>query len=183
MTDAANRASRSARRTPVVGIGASAGGLEALRAFFQHLPNDLGAAYVVIVHLAPDRDSELPAILARETAMTVVQVGDHEQEELHPGQVSVIAPNRKLEITDAAVAASRFEQPRGQRTAIDLFFRSLAASHGHIFAIVLSGGGSDGAVGAKAVKEAGGLVLVQDPREAAHDSMPRATLARRSSRI
>jgi len=172
-----DRGSRSARRTPVVGIGASAGGLEALKTFFQHLPPDLGAAYVVIVHLAPDHDSELPSILARETAMQLVQVGDHEQEALQPNQVYVIAPDRKLEVTDASVGASRFEQPRGQRAAIDLFFRSLAASRGDIYAVVLSGGGADGAVGAKAVKEAGGLVLVQDPREAAHDSMPRAVIA------
>lgn len=89
----------------------------------------------------------------------------------------MIAPDRKLEITDTSVSASGFEQPHGQRRAIDLFFRSLATRHGDAFAVVLSGAGTDGAVGAKAIKEAGGVVLVQDPREAAHDGMPRAVIS------
>ncbi len=162
---------------PIVGIGASAGGLEALQHFFRNVPDDLGAAYVVIVHLAPDRDSDLPAILGRETAMPVVQVGDHAQVDLAANQVYVIAPDRKLELTDAALGASAFERPRGQRAAIDLFFRSLCSAHSDIYAVILSGSGSDGTIGAKAVKEAGGLVLVQDPNEAAHESMPRAVMA------
>ena len=162
---------------PVVGIGASAGGLEALKTFFQSIPDDLSAAYVVIVHLAPDHESDLPGILARETRMPVIQVGDHEQVRLKPDEIYVIAPDRKLEITDSSVGASRFEQPHGKRNAIDLFLRSLAAAGGEIFAVILSGGGSDGVQGARAVREAGGLVLVQEPNEAAHDSMPRAVLA------
>ena len=89
----------------------------------------------------------------------------------------MIAPGRQLLITDSCVAASPFTQPGGERTAIDLFFRSLAAEHGDGFAVVLSGSGSDGAVGAKAVKESGGLVLVQDPSEAGHGGMPRAAIA------
>jgi two-component system, chemotaxis family, CheB/CheR fusion protein len=165
------------QKIPVVGIGASAGGLEALQTFFRSLGGNVGAAYVVIVHLAPDRTSELPAILARETRMRVIQVGDHDKVPLEPDTVYVIAPNRKLELTDTAVGSSRFEQPRGRRAAIDVFFRSLAETHGNIVGIVLSGGGSDGALGAKAIKQAGGVVLAQDPREAAHDSMPRAVIA------
>lgn len=168
---------QSQRSPPVVGIGASAGGIEALQQFFSAIPDDLGLAYVVVVHLAPDRESELPAILARHTSMPVEQVGDHDTAKLAPDRIYVIAPNRKLEITETSVGASQFEQPRGQRSAIDLFFRSLAARHGDGFAIILSGSGTDGAVGAKAVKEAGGLVLVQDPREAAHDGMPRAVIS------
>ena len=162
---------------PVCGIGASAGGIEALQQFFGALPDDAGVAYVVVVHLAPDRKSDLPAILARTTTMPVVQVGDHDKDEIAPNTVYVIAPNRKLEITDTFVGASAFEQPRGQRNAIDLFFRSLAAAHGDGFAVILSGSGSDGALGARAVKEGGGLVLVQDPRDAAHGDMPRAVIA------
>ena len=165
-------------RMPLVGIGASAGGLQALKRFFETVPDDLGAAYVVVVHLAPDHDSELDAILAHHTKMPVVQVGDHRHEPLRPDCVYVIAPDRKLEITDTAVGASPFEQPRGQRAAIDLFFRSLAAAPGRIFAVVLSGGGSDGAAGAEQVKEAGGLVLVQDPAQALHESMPGSVIAR-----
>lgn len=162
---------------PVCGIGASAGGVEALQEFFTSVPDDLGLAYVVIVHLAPDHKSELPAIIARRTSMPVVQVADHDTAKLWPNHVYVIAPDRKLEISDSFVGASKFEQPRGRRAAIDLFFRSLAQAHGDGFAVVLSGTGSDGAMGAKAVKGAGGLILVQDPTEAAHGDMPRAVIA------
>src|SRR5215472_11044759 len=123
---------------PVCGIGASAGGLEALRKFFDALPDDLGLAYVVIVHLAPDRKSDLPAIISRWTRMPVAQVGDHDKAKLQPDHVYVIAPDRKLEITDTAVGAARFDQVRGQRAAIDLFFRSLATARGDGFAVVLS---------------------------------------------
>ena len=166
----------NAQRVTVVGIGASAGGIEALREFFDAVPANLGVAYVVIVHLAPDHNSELAAIIGRRTKMPVAEVSDHKLE-LKPDHVYVISPDNKLEISDTSIAAAPFEGPQGRRTAIDVFFRSLAESHGDGFAIVLSGGGSDGAVGAKAVKEAGGLVLVQDPREAAHEGMPRAVIA------
>jgi len=162
---------------PVCGIGASAGGVEALQQFFGALRNDLGLAYVVVLHLAPDRKSELPSILGRWTSMPVVQVGDHDRFELAPDHVYVIAPDRQLVVTDMAVGAAPFRQPRGQRTAIDLFFRSLAATHGDGFAVLLSGSGSDGALGAKAIREQGGLVLVQEPTEAAHSGMPSATIA------
>jgi len=164
-------------RVPVCGIGASAGGVEALQQFFRTVPVDLGLAYVVIVHLAPDRKSELPSIIARWTTMPVEQVADHERCPLQPDHVYVIAPDRKLEITDSAVGASTFTQPRGHRAAIDLFFRSLAATHGDGFAVVLSGSGGDGALGAKAVKAGGGVILVQDPDEAAHGDMPRNVIA------
>ncbi len=162
----------------VCGIGASAGGIEALQQFFTDVPGDLGLAYVVVVHLAPDRKSELPSIIGRCTRMPVVQVGDSEQLPLVANQVYVIAPGRKLEINATTVGAAAFTEPRGQRAAIDLLFRSLAEGHhGDGFAVVLSGIGSDGALGAKAVKEKGGVVLVQDPSEASHDAMPRAVLA------
>jgi two-component system CheB/CheR fusion protein len=131
----------------------------------------------VIVHLAPDRKSELPSIIGRWTSMPVVQVADHDQVPLDPNHVYVIAPDRTLEIADSTVGASPFEQARGERSAVDLFFRSLAARHGDAFAIILSGSGSDGALGAKAVKASGGVVLVQDPDEAAFRDMPRNVIA------
>jgi two-component system, chemotaxis family, CheB/CheR fusion protein len=159
----------------VVGIGASAGGIEALRQFFDAVPADLGLAYVVIVHLAPDHNSELAAILGRRTRMPVVEVND-KQLELKADHAYVIPPDHKLEISDGSIRATAFGDALSRRTAIDVFFRSLAASHADGFAIVLSGGGSDGVIGARAVKEAGGLVLVQDPREAEHDGMPRAVI-------
>lgn len=162
---------------PVCGIGASAGGIEALQQFFSVLPPNLGLAYVIVLHLAPDRKSELPSIVTRYTSMPVIQVGDHDKVKLAPDTVYVIAPDRKLEITDTSVGASNFERPRGHRNAIDLFFRSLATAHGDGFAVILSGSGSDGMLGAKAVKEGGGLVLVQDPSDATYEDMPRAVIA------
>jgi two-component system CheB/CheR fusion protein len=167
----------SPSRVTVAGIGASAGGIDALRHFFAALPPDLGLVYVVVVHLAPDHESQLSSILARYTKMSVTEVGDNMELTLQPNHVYVIAPDRKLEITQDTVAAAPFQDLRERRAAIDVFFRSLAERHGDGFALVLSGGGSDGALGARAVKEAGGVVLVQDPREAAHQAMPRAVIA------
>ena len=160
----------------VVGIGASAGGIDALRAFFAAVPADLGVAYVVVVHLAPDHESELAGILGRTTKMSVVEVRDSQQRDLTADCVYVIAPDRKLEATATTVAATDFTDVRERRASIDVFFRSLAATHRDGYAVVLSGGGSDGTLGARAVKEAGGVVLVQDPNEAAHEAMPRAVI-------
>ena len=167
----------SPSRVTVAGIGASAGGIDALRHFFAAVPPDLGLVYVVIVHLAPDHESQLCSILARYTTMSVTEVGDSSELTLQPNSVYVIAPDRKLEITQTTVTAAPFQDIRERRAAIDVFFRSLAERHGDGFAVVLSGGGSDGALGARAVKEAGGVVLVQDPREAAHSAMPRAVIS------
>jgi two-component system CheB/CheR fusion protein len=158
----------------VVGIGASAGGVEALQAFFQSVPTDADLAFVVILHLSPEHRSQLPSILSSKTSMPVLQVSDSVP--LRANQVYVIPPDRQLRITDGHVDALPFEEPRGHRSPIDHFFRSLALQHGDGFAVVLSGGGSDGASGVKTIKEAGGLVLVQDPSEAAYDSMPRAAI-------
>lgn len=164
-------------RIPVAGIGASAGGIEALREFFCAVPPNLGIAYVVVVHLAPHHESDLAPILARCTSMRVTEVNDHKKLTLTPDSVYVIAPDHKLEMQDGSVGAGPLHEPLGRRSAIDLFFNSLADSHGDGYAIILSGGGSDGAQGAKAVKEAGGVVLVQDPREAQHEGMPRSVIA------
>ncbi len=163
------------RRFQTVGIGASAGGVNALQRFFEVLPNDLDAAFVVVVHLDPAHESELPAILATRTKMPVKQVAGRTR--LEPGRVYVIPPNRQLLITDQHLALAEFDEPRWQRAPIDLFFRSLAAQRGDDFAIVLSGAGSDGAVGIKAMKEAGGIIIVQDPDEAEYSAMPRAAIA------
>lgn len=158
----------------IVGIGASAGGIPALQDFFAALPEETGAAFVVIVHLDPSAQSELSAVLATRTNMPVVQV--KEAEKLQANRVYVIAPDRRLELTDHHVSSAMFKEPRNQRAPIDLFFRSLA-EHGDGFTVVLSGAGSDGAVGARKVKEAGGIILVQDPNEAEYPSMPRSAIA------
>ncbi len=164
-----------ANEFPTVGIGASAGGVSALQAFFQEIPPDTGAAYVVIVHLEPAHTSELAEILARKAHIPVQQVNLKMQ--LQPDNIYVIPPNRRLIITGDQIDAVAFEDPRGRRSPIDQFFRSLADQHGDGFAVVLTGAGSDGAVGAKAIKEAGGLILVQDPDEAEYPSMPRSAIA------
>ena len=161
-----------ATRFPTVGIGTSAGGVHALQMFFESLPDKVDAAFVVIVHLDPEHQSELPNILATRTKMPVAQVGGRER--IHPGHVYVIPPNRQLRVEDQHLEIAEFEEPRWRRAPIDLFFRSLA---GDDFAIVLSGAGSDGALGIKSVKEAGGVILVQDPEEAEFASMPRSAIA------
>jgi two-component system CheB/CheR fusion protein len=159
----------------LVGIGASAGGIRALQSFFEALPPQLGVSFAVIVHLDPNHPSELAAVLSRSTGMQVVQVD--RRLDIEPDTVYVIPPDRRLRVSDGAIETARFDEPRGHRVPIDLFFRSLAEHHGDGFAIVLSGGGSDGAVGVRAVRERGGLILVQDPEEAESSSMPRSAIA------
>ena len=167
--------SRDDNRTPIIGVGASAGGIKALMALFEGMPSDVGAAFVVIVHLDPDVRSELPSILASRTKLPVTQV--KHTAELRPSCIYVIPPDRRLQITDHEVSALPFDEPRGHRAPIDLFFRSLAEQHGDGFAVILSGAGSDGSAGAKAIKERGGIVLVQSPDEAEYPTMPRSAIA------
>ena len=159
----------------VVGIGASAGGLKALQEFFETLPNDTGMVYVVITHLHPHHESHLAELLQRHTQMPVRQVtGRVHAEKDH---VYVIPPNRRLVMQDSQIDIADFKEPRGQRVPVDHFFRSLAKGHPNSVGIILSGGGTDGAVGVKAIKEEGGLLMVQDPNEAEYDSMPLAAIA------
>ena len=163
------------RPTPICAIGASAGGVAALRSLFQQLPVDLGLAYVVVVHLAPDHPSALGEILAACTSMPVRQVEDGPA--LRPDHVYVIPPDAELVIDGERVTARPFTEPRGRRAPIDMVFRSIAASRGEGLAVVLSGAGSDGATGVGAIKEAGGVVFVQDPGEAEFPMMPRSAIA------
>jgi two-component system, chemotaxis family, CheB/CheR fusion protein len=165
----------SARSFPVAGIGASAGGVQALQTFFDTLPEQVGAALVIIVHLDPGHQSDMTRILAARTKMPVHQVD--KPLPLEPDHVYVIPPNRRLFMNDHEISAAEFDQPRGQRAPIDLFFRSLSEQHGEGFAIILTGAGSDGAAGVRAVKESGGVILVQDPDEAEYPSMPRSAMA------
>ncbi len=159
----------------VVGIGASAGGVRTLQQLFEALPVKTGAAFVVVVHLDPDTRSEMPKILAARTPMPVIQV--IKPVPLEPDHVYVIPPDRRLHITNEEIATAEFDEPRGKRAPIDLFFRSLAEQHGDGCAVILTGAGSDGAVGVRAVKESGGIILVQDPAEAEFPSMPRSAIA------
>jgi two-component system CheB/CheR fusion protein len=179
MSDAKNKASDSSTaggstHPPLVVMGASAGGIHALQAFFDAMPPDSGAAFIVVVHLDPAHRSELAQILAARTRMPVVQVGRHR---LIANHVYVIPPDRCLKVVDHEVHATEFEEPRGQRAPIDGLFRSVAQQLGDGFAVILSGAGSDGALGVRAVKESGGIILVQEPGEAEYSSMPRSAAA------
>src|SRR5207237_1092283 len=143
---------------PVVGLGASAGGLEAFQAFLAHLPPDSGHAYVLVQHLDPTHESMLAELLSRRTAMRVQQVTDGTVVE--PNNVYLIPPAASLVIERGRLRLSDFSEPRGFRRPIDVFFRSLAVDQGPNGAcIVLSGTGSDGSEGLRAVKEAGGLTI------------------------
>lgn len=156
---------------PVVGIGCSAGGLEALEKFLTHVPADIGMAIVIVQHLAPDHDSSLPQLLQRLTPMTVLEVA--EGMAIQSGHVYVIPPNHDLSLLHGKLHLLDPATPRGLRLPIDFFFRSLAEDQREkAIAVLLSGMGSDGVFGLRAVKEKGGLTLVQEPATAGADSMP-----------
>ncbi len=162
---------------PVVGIGASAGGLSALLEFFEALPAHTSMAFVVVVHLAPDHASNLAGLLQKATGMPVMEVTSATP--IEPDHVYLIAPSLELTMVDdyLRVAPHRPEES-GRRAAIDLFFRTLAEAHRErAIGIVLSGAGSDGSVGLSRIKEMGGVTLAQDPSEAEYDSMPRNAIA------
>ena len=163
-----------ARKPTIVTIGASAGGVTALQRFFEALPEQTGAAFVVVVHLDPDHRSELPQILAGRTRMPVIQI--NKTEKLEADHVYVVPPDRQVQLIDHEISPTEFEEPRGKRAPIDGFFRSAAERVGDGIAIILSGAGSDGAIGVRAVKEAGGIIMVQDPQEAEYTSMPRSAI-------
>lgn len=152
-----------------VGIGASAGGLEAFQTFFRHMGEDSGMAFVLISHFAPDHDSLLSELLAKETQMSVLQV--REEVRLQLNQVYVIPPNATLTVDDGILRLSTPLQARGHRAPIDIFFRSLAEDQGeNAVCIILSGTGSDGTIGMKSIKEFGGLAIAQDSSTAKYDS-------------
>ena len=159
----------------VVGIGASAGGLSALRQFFGQLPPDTGMAYVVILHLSPAHESRMGELLQPRTTMPVREVS--ERVELQPDHVYIVPSDRNLLCQDGGLELME-RPPAGQNLApIDVFFRSLADTHGAgSAAVILSGTGTDGADGLRRVKEAGGLTMVQSPDDAEHGGMPRAAI-------
>lgn len=169
-----NEKSSDDKAPVIVAIGASAGGIPALQNFFDEIPSNTGAAFIVVLHLDPQHRSELSSIVAARTKMPVVQVGDRAK--LEANKVYVIPPDRRLQVVDHELSATQFDEPRGQRLPIDFLFRSVAERLGDGFAVVLSGAGSDGTLGVRAVKEAGGIILVQDPAEADYSSMPRSAI-------
>ena len=169
---AAGQYSPSSHTFPIVGIGASAGGLEALEQFFGNMPKDTGMAFVVIQHLDPNHEGIMPELLQRITPMKVFQASDGLK--LKPNCVYVIPPNKSLSVLNGVLLLFDPVETRGLRLPVDIFFRSLADDMlEKSIGIVLSGMGSDGSLGLKAIKEKNGIVLVQDPASAKFDSMPR----------
>jgi two-component system CheB/CheR fusion protein len=161
---------------PVVGIGASAGGLEACRAFFEAMPEDSGIAFVVVLHLDPKRESMMAGLLGRYTAMPVVEV--QHGVPVKANHVYIIPPNTYIALRDGDVFHEPPVRVRGVSLPIDHFFRSLAAARAErAIGVVLSGAGSDGAAGLKEIKGVGGMTMVQQPETATYDGMPRAALA------
>jgi two-component system CheB/CheR fusion protein len=157
---------------PIVGIGASAGGLEALEQFFTNMPENSGMGFVVIQHLDPNRKGMMPELLQRTTGMKVIPVSDRLK--IRPNCVYVIPPNKSMSILNGALYLFEPVETHGLRLPIDFFFRSLADDiTDQSIGIILSGMGSDGSLGLKSIKENGGIVLVQDPKSAKFDSMPR----------
>ena len=157
----------------VVGIGASAGGLQAYTRLLDALPADTGMAFVLVQHMAAKHESLLPEILSRSTTMPVTEVGDRQS--IEPNHVYVIPPDRDLLMRDGALSL----QPRapGSHHPIDLFLTALSDSHGHrAIGVVLSGTATDGTLGLQAIKAAGGITFAQD-ETAIHNGMPRSAIA------
>ncbi len=166
---------RSHLTFPVVGIGASAGGLQALIKFFEQMPSDCGMAFVVVMHLSPEHESQLEYILQKATAMPVQEVA--QAIPIEANHVYVIPPGMDLSMNDGHLRLATPQRTRGMHVAIDLFFRALAEVHQtHAIAMVLSGSGADGAVGLARIKEKGGITLAQSPDEAEFASMPRSAI-------
>ena len=161
---------------PVVGIGASAGGLSALLRFFEHMRADSGLAFVVVLQLSPQHESNAASILQRVTAMPVTQV--LQPTLIEAGHVYVIPPSHDLTMDEGHLRLSEPTRTKGMHVAIDLFFRALAhAGQEKSVAIVMSGTGADGVVGLSRVKQWGGITMVQAPDDADYDAMPRAAIA------
>ena len=160
----------------IVALGASAGGLEACETFFNHMPDDAGIAFAVVMHLAPDHASALAQLLARHTRMTVEQAEDNTK--VLPDRVYVIPPNATLTIKDSVLRVTPPSEPRGRRTPIDSLFSSLAEDRGErAVCIMLSGTGTDGTLGLTAIKEHGGMAMAQTPETAKYDAILRSAIA------
>ena len=162
---------------PIVGIGTSAGGLEALELFLRHVPAECGMAFVVIQHLSPTHVGNLPELLQRSTTMKVSQVDKTTR--VQPDHVYVIPPNKDMSISKRTLSLQNpeTETKYGLRLPIDSFFHSLAEDAAELsIGVILSGMGSDGSKGLCAIKEQGGLTLAQEPSSAKFGSMPKSAI-------
>ena len=166
---------REAQPSCVVGIGASAGGLEALQQFLTFLPGDTGMAFVIIQHLSPDHKSLLADILGKDTTMPVVEAQDGMRVERN--HIYMIPPKYNLEIVSDILRLQKYNH-RNINHPIDIFFRSLAAAYeNRAVAVILSGTGSDGTNGIRSIKDKNGVIIVQSPESAKFDGMPRNAIA------
>ncbi len=160
---------------PVIGIGASAGGVDALQRLFKSLPPDQGIAYIVVVHLAPAQPSQLAGILAKSTSMAVMQVISDRAVE--PNTVYIIPPNHYLTFDSGFLRLEQMSQPRPLSKPVDRLFISLAEGlQERAIGIILTGADHDGTVGLKAIKAAGGLIMAQLPGTAQQPSMPESAI-------
>jgi len=159
----------------IVGIGASAGGLQALQDFFSKMPKKNPAAFVVIQHLSPDFESMMGELLAKYTGMSIVKVT--KPTKVHPNHVYLMSPKQNLELIDGSLQPKKPDAKDKPNLPIDLFFNSLGREWGNnSVGIVLTGTGTDGSRGIKTIKEQGGIVMVQDPNTAKFDGMPNAAV-------
>lgn len=159
----------------IVGIGASAGGLSALKSLLKRTSKGQRVAYVVVIHLSPNHESHLAGLLQAECELPVQQVSRTTR--LEADHVYVIPPNANLNTIDTHLRLSKLEKHRRERAPIDHFFRTLADTHdGSSVGVVLTGSGSDGTLGIRWIKEKGGVTIAQDPEEAEYDGMPRSAI-------
>jgi two-component system, chemotaxis family, CheB/CheR fusion protein len=162
-------------KVPIVGLGGSAGSIEALQAFFTTMPSRTGLAFVVVIHLSSEHQSVLNEVVQRCTRMNVVKVEGPVRVE--PDTVYVIPPGRALQADNGRLSLGDLPDGRSRHVVVDIFFRTLADTHGaHAAAVVLSGMDGDGAIGIKRIKERGGLTVAQDPDQAQQGSMPRSAI-------
>ncbi|EAZ93171.1 chemotaxis protein CheB [Crocosphaera chwakensis] len=165
--------SADARRFFIVGIGASAGGIEALKRFFSNLPDDPQAAFVVMQHVSPNHPSMMPEIIQRETNLPVAAIED--EVAVEPGHIYVLPPGYNVELEDNRLRLR--ELTRNFANTIDNFFYSLATNWGEkTIAIILSGTGEDGQEGLQAVSRVGGIALSQSPETAQFETMPNSAI-------
>lgn len=159
-----------------VGIGASAGGLEAIEDFFLHMPEEIGLAFIVIQHLSPDYKSLMVELLSKKTKIPVHRCTDGMQ--VKPDNIYMIPPRKNLTIFHGRLVLREKDTARGVNLPIDIFLKSLADDQAdRAIAVILSGTGSDGTRGVRAIKEQGGMVMVQDEATAKFDGMPRAAIS------
>jgi len=168
--------SRGYRLLPVVGLGGSAGGLEAVSAFLEGTPPDTGMAFAVVLSVPAANENALADVLQRSTRMRVVQVSGRER--IQPDTVYAIPPGKVLRTRGEHIELAPLPPGHGRHLAVDYFFRTLADTHGpHAIAVVLSGADGDGTIGVKRIKERGGLTIAQEPEEARHSGMVQSAIA------